>query len=646
MRVRDLLAQRASETFVGRAAELSELLGILDGGQHVVFVHGIAGIGKSALLESFADQARARGAAVVTLDCRNVEPTERGLLYELGNAIGGTITRPEDAGERLGSLGRQAVLALDNYEVFRLMDTWLRQKFVPLLPANVRVVLVGRDRPVVAWLVSPGWEKLVRVIALGPLGGSESAELLMNSGIGKEDFDLVIRFARGHPLALKLATSGVAERHYSEGMATPGFQWVVEELTRLYLADVRDPLVRQAIDAASVVRRTTLSLLRAMLPGTAPQDAFERLRTLPFVENERDGLRMHDLVQQTIAASLRAIDPSTYQDYRRAAWRQLTAEARNISQSDVWRYTADLLYIIENPSVREAFFPTGTPEYVVEPARAEDGPAIEEISNLHEPASGASALRAWWKRTPQSFRVVRNQDGAVAGFYLMFDPATINAAHLRDDPIVQKWSQHIHNDPVPKNQRVLFLRRWLSREHGEVPSPVQAACWLDVKRSYMEMRPHLRRVYVTLQDVPVYAPVAVRLGFQPWEEEEVKFDGVSYQTAMLDFGPSSVDGWLAGLVANELGVENRGLLDVNAHELVLDGARVKLTKMEFDVFSCLYRQEGKAVTRAALIEQVWGYKYTGSNVVDATVRSLRKKLGVKASTIETIRGSGYRLHMP
>jgi DNA-binding response OmpR family regulator len=43
-----------------------------------------------------------------------------------------------------------------------------------------------------------------------------------------------------------------------------------------------------------------------------------------------------------------------------------------------------------------------------------------------------------------------------------------------------------------------------------------------------------------------------------------------------------------------------------------------------------------------LIEDVWGWKQTGSNVIEAVIRSLRKKLGDRASAIETIRGSGYR----
>lgn len=57
----------------------------------------------------------------------------------------------------------------------------------------------------------------------------------------------------------------------------------------------------------------------------------------------------------------------------------------------------------------------------------------------------------------------------------------------------------------------------------------------------------------------------------------------------------------------------------------------------------LRRHEGRAVSRADLIENVWGYSYEGgSNVVDTIVRSLRKKLGGQARTLETVRGVGYR----
>ena len=115
---------------------------------------------------------------------------------------------------------------------------------------------------------------------------------------------------------------------------------------------------------------------------------------------------------------------------------------------------------------------------------------------------------------------------------------------------------------------------------------------------------------------------------------------------MLDFGKGSVDGWLAKLSAKELGMEVESLLDEDTHDLLLSGRRIQLTPTEFDLIGYLDRSAGKPVTRAAIVENVWGYKHTGSNVVDVTIRGLRKKLGEDASLIESIRGIGYRFRRP
>ena len=65
--------------------------------------------------------------------------------------------------------------------------------------------------------------------------------------------------------------------------------------------------------------------------------------------------------------------------------------------------------------------------------------------------------------------------------------------------------------------------------------------------------------------------------------------------------------------------------------------------MGVGVLDYLSQREGKAVPRAALLADVWGYAYEGgSNVVDVVVRSLRKKLGGRARAIETVSGVGYR----
>jgi len=127
-------------------------------------------------------------------------------------------------------------------------------------------------------------------------------------------------------------------------------------------------------------------------------------------------------------------------------------------------------------------------------------------------------------------------------------------------------------------------------------------------------------------------------------------DGVRTKPNTRDAGPGSVDAWLADLVGAEITAEEfraSKMLDVDGRELVLASGRVNLTSLEFGVMQYLQDHPGKAVSRYDLMEAVWGYRNeTASNVVDVVVRSLRRKLGVESSVVETVRGTGYRYRMP
>ena len=642
-RVGDYLEQQARENFVGRSEEVATLLQILEeGGPFVTHVFGIGGIGKSSLLKVFAEEAQTHGAAILKFDCREIEPSERGFLRELSAGIGEKVTTPKMAAARLEKLGERVILALDTYEVLRMMDTWLRRVFVPVLPENVRLLLCGREPPVAAWLISPGWQGLFKSIRLGPLSEADAIDLLIKSGICEEDASHINAFARGHPLALRLAAAAVIERPDLRFREIAS-QHVISVLTRMYLDDVPDNQTRQALIAASVLRRSTRSLLGAMLPEAAPQDLYDRLVRLPFVELGSDGLIVHDAVRQVIAASLKTTDPNIYRAYRRAAWNQLRKEVRSADQAEIWRYTADMLYMIEEPIIREAFFPSDRRPFAVDPALPEHQPVILSIAETNEGQQAASLLAQWWSLAPETFRVIRDRDGAVAGFYIVFESTTLDQSLLLQDPILSCWWQHLKVDPIPRRQRAVFCRRWLSQQHGELPSPVQAACWLDLKGVYMEKRSVLRRIYCTATNVEAYGPILQKLGFRLIPEAAVALDGSTYHAAMLDFGPGLVDGWMAGHVRAELGLDQHEILDRDARELVLDGSRIGLTPLEFGVMVYFHDNEGKAVSRSELLDEVWGYKYDGgSNVVDARVRSLRGKLGEHAWMIETVTGVGYR----
>lgn len=644
--IAELLTRQASKDLIARPAELALLSTALEEeGPRVVHVFGIAGIGKSTLLDMLSSQVRSQGVTVLRLDCRAIEPTAQGLLQALSADIGITATSLAQVSHRLEQLGTPVILALDTYEVFRLMDSWLRQVFIPALPDNVRVFLFGRERPLSVWQTTPGWRGLFQTLALGPLPDQDATDLLGRFGIAAAAARRINRFAQGHPLALQMAASAYQERPELV-MDETSLQHSLEALTRMFLADVGEPATRNALEAISVTRRVTLSLLRALFPDQALADLFERLCELPFADLGCDGLVVHDVVREAIASSLKARDPEAYRRYQRAAWRQLCTEVGSAGCRELWRYTADMLYLIENPVVREAFFPGGTHRLAVEPASAADAERIKLIVTRHEGTEAAYHLLKWWQRVPQFFSVVRGHDSQVIGTCCTLDSDKVEPAWLMEDPVTREWLRHMQLHPLPQQQKALFCRRWLSLDEGEAPSDSQAAMWLDLKRSYMEMRPGLRRVYLTVCDLATYAPVALQLGFQPLEVQEVTLDGQAYHSAVLDFGPASVDGWLAGLAAAELGIQRHAsVLDIEARELVLGDRRVSLTPLEFGVMDHLLDRKGKAVSRSELLEHVWGTRYEGgSNVVDTVVRGLRRKLAEQANSIETVTGVGYRLH--
>lgn len=645
LRIAERGRQHPAARLIGRQSELDHLGRLLaDDAPFVTFVHGVAGVGKSSLIAAFAAEARNQGAIVLALDCRVLEPTDRGVLEALGSALGRKLPTPEAAARRRARLPGRAVLMFDHFEVLRLVDTWLRQTLVPHLPDNVRVVFAGREPPVAAWLTALELAGSVDRMALAPLEPEDAIRLFVALGVPESRAAHLNRIVRGHPLAIRLAASAAVERT-DLGFDDLATHEVLEELSRIFLADVPDPITREALEAASVIRRTTTSLLAALLPEAAPQDAFARLRGLPFVETRQDGLGLHDAVQVSLAGILRSTDPTRHRRYRRAAWRQLREEVSEAPAGELWRYTADMLYLIENPVVREAFFPSGAQPLAVEPATPADLASIELIARRHDGEDGAAALLAWQRRFPHAFSAIRDRDGIAVAFFILLDRDEIFDASVKD-PVVAGWRNHLRRNPPPTGQAVLGFRRWLDLEHGERPSGSQAASWLDVKRTYMQLRPNLRRIYTVVEDPALYLPVVLRLGFRPLGDA----DGVAqlgdhqFTSVVLDFGPGSVDGWLAGLVASELGLDDNVAVDELAREVRINGHTVRLTPLEFGVLRCLEEHEGKAVSRAMLLDAAWGYESNvGSNVVDAVVSRLRNKLGEASAVVETVRGAGYRL---
>jgi len=85
------------------------------------------------------------------------------------------------------------------------------------------------------------------------------------------------------------------------------------------------------------------------------------------------------------------------------------------------------------------------------------------------------------------------------------------------------------------------------------------------------------------------------------------------------------------------------LIDIDRHMVTSKKKPISLTSTEFKLLVELAMNRGRVQTRERLLDKVWGYTYEGyARTVDTHIRRLREKLGPLGSSIETIRGVGYR----
>ena len=98
----------------------------------------------------------------------------------------------------------------------------------------------------------------------------------------------------------------------------------------------------------------------------------------------------------------------------------------------------------------------------------------------------------------------------------------------------------------------------------------------------------------------------------------------------------------AGEVLEAGGIE----LDIAAHEVKIDGRPISLSFKEFELLTYFVMNQGVALSREKILNNVWNYDYFGdARTIDTHVKKLRSKLGDKGEYIKTIWGMGYKFEV-
>lgn len=87
-------------------------------------------------------------------------------------------------------------------------------------------------------------------------------------------------------------------------------------------------------------------------------------------------------------------------------------------------------------------------------------------------------------------------------------------------------------------------------------------------------------------------------------------------------------------------------VDKDAHEASVDGQAVELSNKEFELLTYFMENQGMALSREKILNNVWNYDYFGdARTIDTHVKKLRSKLGPKGDYIKTIWGMGYKFEV-
>ena len=85
------------------------------------------------------------------------------------------------------------------------------------------------------------------------------------------------------------------------------------------------------------------------------------------------------------------------------------------------------------------------------------------------------------------------------------------------------------------------------------------------------------------------------------------------------------------------------VIDQVAHQASVDGVNLDLSFKEFELLTYFLENEGIALSREKILNNVWNYDYYGdARTIDTHVKKLRSKLGEKGALIRTIWGMGYK----
>ncbi|MFJ5302392.1 AAA family ATPase [Streptomyces sp. NPDC088350] len=568
----DRLASARLQYFVGRQEELALFRRALagePGTPTVIVLHGPGGMGKSALLQRFGAEAREAGRPVVGVSARTV-----GLSPSAFEEATAEVFAQDNA-----------VLLVDDFERYRDMEEWVRDRFLPRLPSGALVVVAGRLAPDPLWKADLAWSEVLQVVPLGELGPADSAALLRSRGVDPSLHSALLRFAAGHPLALRLAAETATHGNsLTEEVFWAPLRTAVDRLLTHVVGIPPSSAHRRALEVCGHVVDTTEELLRVVLPDEDAGELFAWLRQLSFMKSGPFGVCPYDVVRDALDSDFRWRDPERYKAMHRTVRRHLVERVRDASEKEALRAAREFNHIVSRAQwLRE--FQGEREEGTVheEPMRPEDAPALIELTRRVEGEDNARAVAYWLRRQPEAFHVHRRGGtGRLLGFMAWLRIDGLDDETRAADPVTaEAWELVSAMTPPRQGEHLGVARFMVHEENHHRPSRSWDLVRMRIVFELLRAKHCAWSCFVSAEP-KFWAPLMTYMGmFQP-PRQAVHADH-GYGLFCHDWRAARVDEWAEGIDAR-----------------LLSGAPTAAAGKPKSRLTSLSREESDAAVREAL----------------------------------------------
>jgi hypothetical protein len=420
--LREALSVEQNRLFVGRNEELQWVRSWLtepNAPTQVLFLSGMGGIGKSALMLQFLTMAQDQNMGSIWIDGRICPETPNGFLESLeafrSQRSSGHVVSARSIQETVIPITqRKTLMCVDNYESIQKLEGWLRSAFLPQFSdTGLLLVLASRQNLAIEWKRDLSWNRRVKQIELAPLSRSEAIDFCSKRGL-VDDIAVgrLITDTQGLPLAMALAIEGIHLNPIEPGAPvwSPSIK-VSAELLR----EVAAPELQETLDTLCILPYASAQELNRFLdtPLTAMQ--LDQLCQLSFVRPTAGGFALHDVARTYLVEDFIRRDPIGYQVLRQRINAKL-AEALRAAQGEEKRKIACILLATSRDVFQLPIITTNTDLYQLESSQSTDLPHLHQIMredgeyNLSSEIDH-SLLNALSSRFPESIRVFRSKDG-------------------------------------------------------------------------------------------------------------------------------------------------------------------------------------------------------------------------------------------